>query len=122
MGLVIALVLFVTAAAGINAFQNGLIHLPTPDQAAGESRPTESTSSDVAKSTKGNIAAITKGATPAPKAPSGPEPSQMAKMMLKNNGGKPLMAIQKPGTGPVNKPKPNDSSISGQWYSTEAGH
>lgn len=127
-GLIIALTTFVVAAAGINAFQQGLIKMPAPGEtAAGESRQTESSTKDVANSAKGNIAEITKSASPTdagvpnPSKPAtGGKMSEMAAMMLKNNGGKPLMAIAKPGSAPVNKPKPNDASIAGQWYSTES--
>jgi hypothetical protein len=110
-GLIIALVLFVMTAAGINAFQMGLLRPSGPPPATetlSEKRETTDTSKDIARNTKSSLGEMKKkamaldGDGPTPRKP-----------------GTPLIA-----TSPIKRekyvPKPNDSSIATQWYAPES--
>ncbi|RYG36457.1 hypothetical protein EON81_09755 [bacterium] len=121
-GLLIALGVFVLAAAGINGFQNGTFKLSAPtDSGPGEARKTEQSTEDLAKDTRDKLAQLSPAKTVAETAnPAGGKMNQQAEMMLKARNGRPFMAIDKPGTVKMMKPKPNDSSISTQWYNDES--
>ncbi|RYG49474.1 hypothetical protein EON79_01200 [bacterium] len=121
--LLIVLGIFVLFAAGINGFQNGTFKLSAPnvDSSPGERRETEQTTEDLAADTRQKMGELG-GANPATTvvaANTGPKMSQQAEMILRSRNGRPLMAIDKTNASIV-KPKPNEASISTQWYSNES--
>ena len=108
-GLIIALVLFVMTAAGINAFQMGLLKPGTeaPKSAElSEARETKDSSKDIAAKTKSSLGDMKRKAMEE----EGPKPSKP---------GAPLIAVPKMARQKY-VPKPNDSSIAGQWYAPES--
>ena len=109
-GLIIALVVFVGTAAGINAYQEGFLNpaTPAPDaQALAESRKTEDSAKTVADQAKSSLGALKS------KAMSGLDGAGPHMVQP----GQPLISMPKP---KKYKPTPSDSSVSGQWYTSEA--
>jgi len=112
--LIFALVLFLGAAFGINAYQSGFLRMAAQsqqDSQPGQDAPrkTESASDmagkaqDAAKEMQNRAKAMGKMHAP-------PEAA---------TPGQPLMAVA-PEKAKAYKPTPNDSSISTQWYDDEA--
>jgi hypothetical protein len=108
-GLIIALVLFVCTAAGINAFQMGLLRPSAEAPKSAElsaARETKDSSKDIAAKTKSSLGDIKKKAM------------EMENPMAPKHDG-PLIAVPKFAKQKY-VPKPNDSSIAGQWYAPES--
>lgn len=104
--LFIVLALFLFAAAGINAFKLGYFQNLGQPQAPALSNPRQTDDSSAAGNVKNNLK------------------DMQAKMAQAHRGpvmhapGQPLIAVKKP-TAPA-EPKPNDSSIQGEWYAPES--
>jgi hypothetical protein len=116
--LIIALVLLVSTAAGINAYQMGLLkpsagHGPGDghghdEPALDKARDTKESAADVAKDTKESVQQMRARAESMAKKMRGP---------VKTEPGKPMIAVEKP---KPYVPKPNDSSIGSQWYTDQS--
>jgi hypothetical protein len=115
-GLILALAAFALVAIGLNALSlgmlNPLMQSLQRDRVAEKAREEKGTAKDVADKTKAALAASPAEEEEEDKSERATKKMARDKMMAAQ-GGKPLIAVT-----PAAKyePKPNDSSISTQWY------